>query len=464
MRIEIDGIFSDRNNWSCRVRIHMRTPQVFLLPDKPVESLDAYIAGGGGEALKRALTMPREQIIAEVKRSGLRGRGGAGFPTGLKWAGVGHDPCPTKYLVCNGSEGEPGSFKDHMLMRKNPYQLLEGIAIGAYAIQAKKAFLGIKASSQKEVRAVRRAIAEMLEGNVLGPTPIELVLGPEDYLFGEEKALLEVIEGRDPMPREADNPPYVDGLFVTDPAEPNPTVVNNVETLSNIPHIVQRGAGWFRTIGTPDSPGTMIFTVCEDVRRPGVYELPMGTSLRTLVYDYAGGPPAGQQFKGFLSGVANRVVLPSRLDTPLDFNSLHAIGSGLGSGGFIAYDNTACMVRVAHMFATFLWLESCNQCSSCKVGTNQSMTYLEKLMEGRRDGTDIDFVIEGAMMAPHGNRCYLPVEHSLSCPSIVGSFSGEFIAHYGRGCQDCRSLVLPKIHDFDEDKHTFTYSPGRITP
>ena len=392
--------------------------QAFLLPEDSIESVDAYISAGGGEALNRALTIPREQIIAEVKKSGLRGRGGAGFPTGLKWAGVAHDPCPIKYLVCNGSEGEPGSFKDHMLMRKNPYQLLEGIAIAAYAIGAKKAFLGIKASSRKEVGAVRHAIDEMLKRNVLGPTPVELVLGPEDYLFGEEKALLEVIEGRDPMPREADNPPYVDGLFITDPAEPNPTVVNNVETLSNIPHIVRRGAAWFRTMGTPDSPGTMIFTVCEDVQRPGVYELPMGTPLRSLVYDCAGGPLPGRKFKAFLSGVANPVVLPSRLDTPMDFSSMRAIGSGLGSGGFIAYDNSACMVRVAHMFAKFLWLESCNQCSSCKIGTNQSMTYLQKLIEGNGDATDIDFVIEGAMMAPHGNRCYLPVEHSLSCPSI----------------------------------------------
>ena len=442
----------------------MRTAQGFLLPEKSIESVEAYISAGGGAALNKALTMPREQIIAEVKKSGLRGRGGGGFPTGMKWAGVAHDPCPTKYLVCNGSEGEPGSFKDHMLMRKNPYQLLEGIAIAAYAINARKAFLGIKASSRKEVSALSRAIDEMLERNVLGPTPIELVLGPEDYLFGEEKALLEVIEGRDAMPREADNPPYVDGLFITDPAEPNPTVVNNVETLSNIPHIIRDGAAWFRTIGTPDSPGTMIFTVCEDVQRPGVYELPMGTPLRSLIYDFAGGPLPGRQFKAFLSGVANPVVLPSRLDTPMDFNSLRAIGSGLGSGGFIVYDDTACMVRVAHMFAKFLWLESCNQCSSCKVGTNQSMIYLQKLIEGSGDETDIEFVIEGAMMAPHGNRCYLPVEHSLSCPSIIGSFSKEFIEHYRRGCQGCRYSMLPKIHDLDEAKHTFTYSPGRTTP
>jgi NADH-quinone oxidoreductase subunit F len=180
-----------------------------LLPDKPVESLDAYLAGGGGEALKKALAMPGQEIIAEVKVSGLRGRGGAGFPTGMKWASVAQDSCPTKYFVCNGAEGEPGTFKDHMLMRRNPYQLLEGIAIGAYAIGAKKAFLGVKSSAQKEVAALQRALEEMSDRSCLGPVPIELALGPEDYLFGEEKALLAVIEEKDAMPRGADFPPYV---------------------------------------------------------------------------------------------------------------------------------------------------------------------------------------------------------------------------------------------------------------
>jgi NADH-quinone oxidoreductase subunit F len=442
----------------------MAATQAFLLPQKPVELVEAYVSDGGGQALNKALKMPREKIIAEVKKSGLRGRGGGAFPTGLKWAGVAYDPCPTKYLVCNGSEGEPGSFKDHMLMRRNPYQLLEGIAIAAYAIGAKKAFLGIKASSQNEAGAVKQALEEMSKRNMLGLTPIELVLGPEDYLFGEEKALLEVVEGRDPLPREADNPPYVKGLFITDPEEPNPTVVNNVETLSNIPHILRHGAAWFRAIGTPDSPGTMIFTVCEDVQRPGVYELPMGTPLRTLINEYAGGALPGRQFKAFLSGVANPVILPSHLDTPMDFGSMRAIGSGLGSGGFVVYDNTACMVRVAHMLAQFLWLESCNQCWSCKLGTSQSTTYLQKFIEGSGDEIDVDFVIQGALMAPHANRCYLPVEHSLSCPSILRAFSNEFVAHYKRGCRGCRDLVLPKIHDFDESKNMFTYSPGRLTP
>lgn len=429
-----------------------------------MESLDAYLASGGGQALKKALAMPRQQIIAEVTRCGLRGRGGAGFPTGLKWASVAHDPCPTKYFVCNGAEGEPGTFKDHMLMRRNPYQLLEGIAIGAYAIGAKKAFVGVKRSALKEVDALRRALQEMSDRDCLGPAPIELALGPEDYLFGEEKALLEVIEGRDALPREADFPPYVKGLFVKDPAELNPAVVNNVETLSNVPHIVLRGASWFRSMGTADSPGTMVFTISGDVQTPGIYELPMGTPLRELLNNCGGGVLPGRTLKAILSGVANPVGLPTHLDTPMDFGSMRRVGFGLGSGGFIVYDDTACMVRVAHLFSRFLWLESCNQCISCKQGTLQSTTHLAKLIEGSGNELDVDSVIQGAMMAPHANRCYLPVEHSLLIPSLVRNFAPEFIKHYDRGCQNCREVVLPVMRDFVESGRMFTYSPGRRNP
>ena len=435
-----------------------------LLPDKSVDSLDAYLASDGAEALKKALAMSRQEIIAEVKISGLRGRGGAGFPTGMKWASVAHDPCPTKYFACNGAEGEPGTFKDHMLMRRNPYQLLEGIAIGAYAIGAKKAFLGVKSSAQKEVAALQRAIEEMSDRSCLGPVPIELALGPEDYLFGEEKALLEVIEGKDAMPREADFPPYVKGLFVQDPSELNPAVVNNVETISNIPHIVLRGASWFRSIGTPDSPGTMVFTLSGDIQKPGIYELPMGTPLRELLNDYGGGVLPGRKLKAILSGVANPIALPSHLDSPMDFGSMRRIGSGLGSGGFIVCDDTACMVQVAHLFSRFLWLESCNQCISCKQGTFQSTTYLTKLIEGSGSEIDVDLVIQGAMMAPHANRCYLPVEHSLLTPSIIRNFSQEVIRHYGRGCRNCREPMLPVMRDFDEATRIFTYSLGRAAP
>jgi NADH-quinone oxidoreductase subunit F len=435
-----------------------------LLPDRPLESLDAYIAGGGGQGLKKALSVPPEQVIAEVKKAGLRGRGGAGFPTGVKWSSVAHDPCPTKYFACNGAEGEPGTFKDRMLMRRNPYQLLEGIAIGAYAVNAQKAFLAMKRSFEKEYAAVSRALQEMTARNCLGAIPIEVVLGPDDYLFGEEKALLEVIEGGDPLPREADFPPYVKGLFVKFPTELNPTVVNNAETLSNVPHIVLRGADWFRSLGTKDSPGTMVFTISGDVQTPGVYELPMGTPLRELIVDCGGGVPPGRKVKAVFSGVASAVILPDKLDTPMDFGSMKGIGSGLGSGGFIVYDDTSCMLRVAHRFAEFLWLESCGQCTACKYGGSRAAFYLKKLIEGQGNEVDLDFALQGAIMAPQANRCFLAVELSLVVPSIIRNYPQEFIAHYNRGCQNCREVILPKMHDYDETKKQFSYSPGRQSP
>ena len=439
----------------------MSHAQRILLPDRAVESLEAYIASGGGRALAKAVTTPREEIIAEVKASGLRGRGGAGFPTGVKWETAAQDPCPTKYLVCNGAEGEPGTFKDRTLLRRNPYQLLEGMAIASFAINARRAFLCIKKSFEKETAAVGRALAEMGARGFFGPAPVELVLGPEDYLFGEEKGLLEVIEGGEPMPREADRPPYVEGLFVTDPTQRNPAVVNNVETLSNIPHIVLRGAAWFRSVGTPDTPGTMVFTVSGDVLRPGVYELPMGTPLRELIFGHGGGLRPGRTLKAVCSGVSCPVILPSMLDTPMDFDSLQKIGSGLGSGGFIVYDDATCMVRVAHKLSEFLYVESCGQCTSCKFGTNMATYHLHRLMHGSGTAADLDFVLEGSAMAPTGNRCYLPVEHALLIPSLVKNFRPEFEAHYNLGCQSCRAALVPKILDFDELLGEFVFARAK---
>ena len=429
-----------------------------LLAAGAVESLDVYIARGGGQGLRNGLVLGPAGIIAEVTRSCLRGRGGAGFSTGAKWASVARDPCPTKYVVCNGAEGEPGTFKDRCLLRKNPYQLLEGLAIAAHAIGTQRAFVCLKKSFEREIAAVRRALAEMTKTNCLGSVTVDVVLGPEDYLFGEEKAMLEVIEGGGAMPREADRPPYVYGLFVTRPDHPNPTVVNNVETLSSIPHILARGAEWFRSIGTPDTPGTMLFTISGDVNTPGVYELPMGTPLDQLVFERGGGLRPGRTLKAVFSGVSNAVILPSALHARLDFGSMQAIGSGLGSGGFIVYDDTACMVRVAHAFSAFLHGESCGQCTPCTFGTNQATHHLRKLVDGSGGQSDLAFVLEGAAMAPHANRCYLPVEHSLVVPSIVHAFTGEFEQHFNRGCQGCREAIVPKISDFDEATGAFTYA------
>ncbi len=264
-----------------------RNGKPYLLPDKPLQSLDDYIAIGGLKALEKARSMPREAVIAEVKKSGLRGRGGAGFPVGIKWASIASDPCPTKFVACNATEGEPGTYKDRMMMGRNPYQLLEGVAIAAYAMNAQKAFIAMKGTFENAIASTARAHKEMTARKVLGDIPIEFVYGPEDYLLGEEKAMLEVIEGREAMPREMDYPPYILGLFAGYPScipdRTNPTLVNNCESMSTVTHIIRNGADWFRSMGTADTPGHTIFTLSGDVQREGLYELPMGTTMRELI-------------------------------------------------------------------------------------------------------------------------------------------------------------------------------------
>ncbi|HJP65825.1 MAG TPA: SLBB domain-containing protein, partial [Actinomycetota bacterium] len=250
-------------------------------------SFDQYMSIGGGRGLERALASSPEAVIEEVARSGLRGRGGAGFPTGDKWRSVRTTGSGTRYAVCNAAEGEPATFKDRMLMRTNPYQVLEGLAIAAYAVGADAAFIGVKEAFGQEIDAVTRALEEMEAAGALGPVPISAVLGPDHYLYGEETGLLEVIEGKDPLPRVAR--PFMMGINGT-PAAENPTAVNNVETLANVPWIMAHGADWLRASGTTGSPGTMCLTVTGDVQREGVFEVPLGTTLRDLLFDAAGGP------------------------------------------------------------------------------------------------------------------------------------------------------------------------------
>ncbi|MGB7665830.1 MAG: SLBB domain-containing protein, partial [Candidatus Acidiferrales bacterium] len=355
-----------------------RNGKPYLLPDKPLQSLDEYVAIGGLEGLKKAYSMPREAIIAEVKKSGLRGRGGAGFPVGIKWTSIASDPCPTKYVACNANEGEPGTFKDRMLMRRNPYQVLEGVAIAAYTMRAQKAFIAMKHTFDEAIERTAKAHKEMTARNALGDIPIEFVYGPEDYLLGEEKAMLEVIEGREAMPREMDFPPYVLGLFAgypgCIPGRTNPTLVNNCESMSSVTHIIRNGADWFRSMGTADTPGHTIFTLSGDVQREGLYELPMGTTMRELIEKSGGGLKPGRKLKAIFSGVASAGLYPNAIDTPLDFGSMRNAGSGLGSAGFMVYDDSNCMVQIAYVFSKFLWMESCGQCRSCKDGTYESTT------------------------------------------------------------------------------------------
>ncbi len=316
----------------------------WLLPEEPFRSYAEYRETTGPSAVERARAASPEELLDEIQQSGLRGRGGAGFPTGTKWKTIQRHPCPTRDVVCNAAEGEPGTFKDRWLLRSNPYAVIEGLLIAARVVGARTIYVAAKASFTRELERLRAALDEM--ASVIGPQAIELVEGPEEYLFGEEKALLQVIEGNEPMPREEHYPPYEVGLF-TAPGSPNPALVNNAETFAHVPGIVRAGAPSFRALGTADTPGTCLYTVSGDVRRPGVYELEAGTTLRELLYGAAGGPLGGHTFKAVLAGTAAAVILPERFDTPADFGSLQLIGSGLGSAGFVVYDDRRSAPRIA---------------------------------------------------------------------------------------------------------------------
>ena len=393
-----------------------------LLADKPVASVDAYLERGGGRGLAAAWALAPDEVIERVRASGLRGRGGAGFPTGIKWRTVREDPCPTKYLV------------------------VEGLGIAAHAVGAERAFIGVKAGFGPEVARLTAAMEEMAEHDLVGPVPMELIQGPDEYLFGEEKALLEVIEGNEPLPRIV--PPWMEGLFRR-PGSPNPTVANNVETLANVPLILDRGPDWFRSLGTEDSPGTMLFTLSGDIRRPGVYELPLGYSLRDLIEGVGGGAPEGRRLKAVFPGASNTIITPEQLDTPLGFDTMGAVGTGLGSGGFVVYDDSACIVRATLAFSRFLYVESCGQCPACKHGTGAITDLLERIDRGEGSEADVETILARALTVTDAQRCALPTGETLIAQSAIQVFGSEFAEHFGRPCPRPRDLPVPKIVDFD---------------
>jgi NADH:ubiquinone oxidoreductase subunit F (NADH-binding) len=424
-----------------------------LLEQAP-RTYDDYTAGGGGRGLEIALGATPGAVIDEIAKSGLRGRGGAGFPTGEKWLAIRGTGTGARYAVCNAAEGEPATFKDRLLMRTNPYRVLEGLAIAAYAVGAEQAFLGVKETFGPEVEALGRALDEMQRADALGPVPIQVVLGPDLYLFGEETGLEEVIEGRLPLPRVAR--PFMLGLFAQPPNE-NPTLVNNVETLSNVPHVMADGADWLRASGTPESPGTMLFTVCGDVQREGVFELPLGTPMRHLVEDLGGGPPDGRNVKAIFPGASNTVIGVGELDLPMDFESMRALGTGLGAGGFAVFDESACMVKAAYLYSRFLSIESCGQCPACKFGTGEVTRLLAELDTGARSDADLQTILARARSSTDGQKCALPTGESLLIQSLVQVFADEFRGHVGTGCSFGRELVFHKIADWEPGSSRFVY-------
>jgi NADH-quinone oxidoreductase subunit F len=430
-----------------------KLPLVPLLDLVP-RSFGEYEAAGGGRGLQTALTAWPVAVIQEVARSGLRGRGGAGFPTGEKWRAVRAVGAGPRFAVCNAAEGEPATFKDRLLLRTNPYQVLEGLAIAAYAVGAEHAYLGLKETFTAELQAVTRALREMREADALGGVPIDLVRGPDLYLFGEETGLEEVIEGRPPLPRVAR--PFMQGLFARAPAD-NPTLVNNVETLAKVPHVLADGPDWLRANGTEAAPGTMVFTICGDVRREGVFELPLGSQLRYLVEELAGGPPEGRAVKAIFPGASNTVILPEQLDLPLDFDSMRRAGSGLGAGGFAVFDDSACMVQAAWRYSRFLYVESCGQCPACKLGTGEVTQTLAAIHAGGGSDRDLELILVRARGSTGGQKCALPTGESLLMQSLVQAFGEEFASHVGRSCPLPRKLALHKLLDWDAAAGRFAY-------
>ena len=449
----------------------------FLLSDPPVTSLGDYLDRGGGQGLARARDLGPDQVIEEINLSGLRGRGGAGFRTGTKWAAVARGGRGRRYVVGNAAEGEPGTFKDRALIRANPYQVVEGLAIAALAVGASEAFIAFKASFTTEHRRIQAAAVEMAEAGLLGELTLQLVAGPEEYLFGEEKALLEVIEGNDPLPRWL--PPYLHGLFATAPQlgwqahepEPgtesaggsNPTLVDNAETLANVPHIVVHGAEWFRSLGTARSPGTIVCTVVGDVVRPGVVEVELGTPLR-IVLDRCGGAHPGRAIRAVFSGVSNPVLGASDLDTPLSYEAMEEAGSGLGAAGFIVYDDTACMVEVGRMWSRFLAVESCGQCPPCKFGTGEVTDALDRIIAGVGDETQVERIHERLLIVADGNRCFLPVQEQRVVSSILRRFPEDVVAHLERGCPRPREIPVPKIVDLADGHVVYDERQARKRP
>ncbi|MFA5565002.1 MAG: NADH-ubiquinone oxidoreductase-F iron-sulfur binding region domain-containing protein [Acidimicrobiia bacterium] len=440
----------------------------YLLPVDPITTLDEYLATDyGGIGISTAMELGEEKTIEIIAAAGLRGRGGGGFPTGRKWQGVASQTGTNHYLVVNGAEGEPGTFKDRYLLRHNAYQVVEGMIIAAYAIGAMEAFICLKASFTEEIEAVTRAIAEMQEAGICKDCAIRVVEGPEEYLFGEEKAMLEVIEGNSPLPRLL--PPYEHGLFATAPQtgwvakdpEPgkagrfysNPTLVNNVETLANVPHILANGVGWYREHGTQESPGNVLATIVGDVQSPGVFEVPLGTPLREVI-EMAGAPEAG--VKAVMSGVATPVITEAMLDTPLTYEHMVAAGTGLGAAGFMVFDQTACMVEVARLASHFLWIESCGQCPPCKLGTEAITDRLTRIEGGAGSISDITEIGGWLGKVNDGARCYLATEEQVMVASMLREFPEEFDAHItGGACPRPREVKFPKLVDLRDGVATY---------
>ena len=418
------------------------------------ENIDEALGAEAFKGLAKALKMDRKAVIQEVLDSGIRGRGGAGFPTGRKWSFVPDTDGP-KYLVCNGDEGDPGAFMDRSILEGNPFAVIEGMMIGGYAIGAQNGYFYVRAEYPIAVNRLKLAIKAMedvglLGDNILGTDfsfRVHIRLGAGAFVCGEETALLNSIEGKRGMPRPRPPFPAVKGLWGC------PTCVNNVETLANIPYILREGAGKFAAIGTEKSKGTKVFALGGKINNVGLVEVPMGTTLKELIYDIGGGIPDGKQFKAIQTGgPSGGCLTAANLDTPIDYDNLIAAGSMMGSGGAIVMDEDNCMVDVAKFYMEFICDESCGKCSPCRIGTKRMLEILTRITEGKGTMEDLTALQELANNVKTNSLCGLGQTAPNPILSTMASFMDEYIAHIqDKKCPAhvCKNLMAYVI---DKDK------------
>ena len=396
------------------------------------ENLDEALGYGAYKGLQRALHMTQQEVVDEVLKSGLRGRGGGGFPTGRKWQFALNQNNPEKYVVCNGDEGDPGAFMDRSILEGNPLAVIEGMVIAGYAIGAQNGYFYVRAEYPIAVERLQIAINKarkmgLLGKNILGTDfsfDVHIRLGAGAFVCGEETALLNSIEGKRGMPRPRPPFPAVKGLWG------KPTIVNNVETLACVPYILREGAEKFAEVGTEKSKGTKVFALGGKVNNVGLVEVPMGTTLRELIYDIGGGIPNGKKFKAIQTGGPSGGCLTEKdLDAPIDYDNLVAKGSMMGSGGAIVMDEDNCMVDVAKFYMEFICDESCGKCSPCRIGTKRMLEILNKITAGKGTLEDLDELEELATTVTQNSLCALGQTAANPIVSTMKQFREEYIAH-----------------------------------
>jgi NADH-quinone oxidoreductase subunit F len=410
------------------------------------EDIEHYIANGGYSALAKALEMPPEEVIAEVKSSGLRGRGGAGFPTGEKWAICRQAKGKPKYLVCNGDEGDPGAFMDRAILESDPHSVIEGMLVAAYATGARYGYIYVRAEYPLAVKRVRIALRQAKRLNLLGRNilgsgfrfNIELFQGSGAFVCGEETALIASLEGEAGTPSYRPPYPATSGLYG------KPTLINNVKTLAFIPHIIADGAKKFAAIGTEGSKGTAVFALAGKVVNTGLAEVPMGTTLRQLIFDVGSGIPGGKRFKAVQIGGPSGGCLPeSALDLPIDFDSLTKAGAMMGSGGMIVLDEDDCMVEISRYFLEFTQRESCGKCTFCRLGTKQMLEVLTEFTKGGGEIKDLDMLVKLAEDIKAGSLCGLGRTAPNPILSTLRYFRDEYEAHIKEG--RCPALMCLEL-------------------